>query len=103
VHSGTSQAKNYTYGVWTYRVRPDNLKVMMTATSKGKKAFGEAIRNQRKKCGYTQESFAFHCGLHRNYISGVERGVRNISLENTIKIASSLNLKVSELFILAGM
>lgn len=62
-----------------------------------------AIRKQRKKCGYTQESFDFHCGLHRNYISGVERGVRNISLENIIKVASSLNLKVSELFILAGM
>lgn len=89
--------------MWTYRVHPDNLEGMETTTSKSKKAFGEAIRKQRKKCGYTQESFAFHCGLHRNYISGIERGVRNISLENIIKVASSLNLKVSELFILAEM
>ena len=89
--------------MWTHRVHPVSLKTMKTAASKSKKEFGEAIRKQRKKRGYTQESFAFHCGLHRNYISGVERGVRNISLENIIKIASSLNLKVSELFILAGM
>ena len=45
-------------------------------------AFGQAIRKLRMEQGISQEKFADLCNLHRTYISDIERGVRNISLEN---------------------
>jgi len=47
--------------------------------------------------GISQEQFAFKCHLHRTYISDIERGVRNVSLENLEKIARSFDMSVSKL------
>ncbi len=54
------------------------------------KLFGDKIRELRKKRGLSQEDLAFKSGLHRTYISDIERGSRNVSLRNIEKIAKSL-------------
>ncbi|MGO9447336.1 MAG: helix-turn-helix domain-containing protein [Solirubrobacteraceae bacterium] len=61
-------------------------------------AFGEAIRGIRKQRGVSQEELALECGLDRTYISGIERGTRNPSLTNILKIAAALHVSPAELF-----
>jgi transcriptional regulator with XRE-family HTH domain len=41
---------------------------------------------------------AERAGLHRNYVGGVERGERNVALENIVKIANALSVPTKELF-----
>lgn len=60
--------------------------------------FGRAIRRVRQEQRINQEEAAERCGLHRTYYSGVERGVRNISLVNIEKIAKGLKKGLPELF-----
>src|SRR5215813_10500178 len=48
--------------------------------------FGRAIRRIREEQGINQEEAAERCGLHRTYYSGIERGVRNVSLVNIEKV-----------------
>ncbi len=52
--------------------------------------FGRAIRRVREEQKITEEEAAERCGLHRTYYSGVERGVRNVSLLNIEKIGKGL-------------
>ena len=59
---------------------------------------GEKSKELRNKRGVTQEELADRCGLHRTYISDVELGKRNISLENIERIAISLNRTLSDFF-----
>ena len=61
-------------------------------------SFGQTVRKLRADKGISQEKFADMCSLHRTYISDVELGKRNISLENVEKLAEALDLKISELF-----
>lgn len=61
------------------------------------KDFGIHLKNIRVQKNITQEQLAHLCELDRTYISGVERGKRNISLINLYKIASSLDIHPSEL------
>lgn len=56
-------------------------------------AFGNAIREIRNKKGISQEKLAELCDLHRTYISGVERGERNVSLVNIEKICKALGVR----------
>jgi transcriptional regulator with XRE-family HTH domain len=60
--------------------------------------FGRAIRRVREEQKINQEEAAERCGLHRTYYSGVERGVRNVSLRNIEKIAKGLKKTLPELF-----
>jgi len=60
--------------------------------------FGRAIRRIREEQGITQEEAADRCKLHRTYYSGIERGVRNLSLVNIEKVSKGLKLSLSELF-----
>ncbi|UIM99696.1 helix-turn-helix domain-containing protein [Yersinia ruckeri] len=60
--------------------------------------FGRKIRELRSARSISQEELAWACELDRTYISGIERGVRNPSLKNIIKIANALNIKPSTLF-----
>jgi transcriptional regulator with XRE-family HTH domain len=48
--------------------------------------------------GMSQEELAQRAGLHRTYVSGVERGLRNVSIDNIEKIAGGLGILVSTLF-----
>lgn len=63
-----------------------------------KQMVGEQIRRVRKLRQMTQEQLAEYSGLSFSYISDVERGTRNISLESLGKIISSLGVKPAELF-----
>ena len=60
--------------------------------------FGFAVKDRREALGLTQEEFAERAGIHRTYLSDIERGTRNVSLLNIERVASALSLTVSELF-----
>jgi len=60
--------------------------------------FGRAIRRIREEQKINQEEAAERCGLHRTYYSGIERGVRNVSLMNIEKVAKGLKTSLPELF-----
>lgn len=60
--------------------------------------FGANVKKFRQSKGYSQEKLAEISGLHRTYISSVERGARSISLYNIEKIAKSLSIEIYELF-----
>lgn len=47
-------------------------------------AFGRKVRAFRDKLGLSQEQLADKCGMDRTYISGIERGLRNVSLKNIV-------------------
>lgn len=58
---------------------------------------GQVVRAKRSKLGYSQEAFADKVGLHRTYIGSFERGERNLSLQNLVRIANALDLSLSSL------
>lgn len=60
--------------------------------------FGRVIRRIRAEQEINQEEAAERCGLHRTYYSGIERGVRNVSLVNIEKIAKGLKKSIASLF-----
>ncbi len=60
--------------------------------------FGKNVRNQRESRSLSQEKLADLSGLHRTYISSLERGKRNVSLVNIYKLAKALECEVIELF-----
>lgn len=61
-------------------------------------AFGKAVRFFREQIGISQEELAHRCGLHRTYLSDVERGERNIGLRNIHAIANGLGISLVDLF-----
>ncbi|HEX4005478.1 MAG TPA: helix-turn-helix transcriptional regulator [Acidobacteriaceae bacterium] len=60
--------------------------------------FGRAIRRVREEQQINQEEAAERCHLHRTYYSGVERGVRNVSLVNIERISKGLETTLTDLF-----
>jgi len=60
--------------------------------------FGFAVRLRREELELTQEGLAEKAGIHRTYLSDIERGSRNVSLINIEKMAAGLSLTMSELF-----
>ncbi|WP_282937127.1 helix-turn-helix transcriptional regulator [Paenibacillus sp. RC67] len=60
--------------------------------------FGQRVRELRHKTGMSQEALAIRCGMDRSYIGGVERGERNISLENISIIMNALDVDMSYFF-----
>ena len=67
-----------------------------------KALLGAAIKSQRSALGVSQEELAYRAGLHRTYISDMERGARNPSIESIAKLAHALEISVSALFEQAG-
>ncbi|HWB08609.1 MAG TPA: helix-turn-helix transcriptional regulator [Pirellulales bacterium] len=61
------------------------------------RAFGDVVRERRIKQGISQEALADAAGLHRTYISLLERGERNPSLAVLLQLASGLNVSASVL------
>lgn len=61
------------------------------------KLFGKKIKRLRLEKGWSQEDLADFSGLHRTYISGIERGLRNPTLCILEKLAESFNLSISDL------
>ena len=62
------------------------------------KALGKRIRQLRQARGWSQEHLANEAGIHRTYMWGIERGVRNPSLRHLTCIADALGLPIAELF-----
>lgn len=60
--------------------------------------FGNRIRELRARSGMSQEILAHRAGMDRSYLSGVERGLRNISLDNIERLAKALNVSISYMF-----
>lgn len=63
------------------------------------KIFGIEIRRRRTDLGLSQEKLAYLCDLHRTYIGSVERGERNVSLQNIVAIATALKCRPNELLL----
>lgn len=59
---------------------------------------GNNIRKYRLKKGWSQEKLAFECDLHRTYIGAVERGERNITVVNLIKIKEVLGIRLEDIY-----
>lgn len=63
-----------------------------------KSQFGNNVRRLREEKNWSQDRFAEETGLHRTYISGIERGVRNPTIEIVSQIAKALKIPIAELF-----
>lgn len=62
-------------------------------------ALGMAIRERREAAEISQEGLAGRCGLHRTYVGGIERGERNVSFANLLRLAAALDMRMSELLL----
>ena len=60
--------------------------------------FGQRIRELRQDRGLSQEDLAESAGIHRTYMSSLERGLRNVGLDNILAIATALDVSPSDLF-----
>ena len=60
--------------------------------------FGKRIRQLRLKKKWSQERLAEESDIHTTYISGIERGKRNLGIENVVKPARALKVDVGQLF-----
>lgn len=63
------------------------------------KALGQRIRALRTEHGYSQEAFADKCGVHRTFMGTIERGESNLSFQNIHKVAATLGISLSDLFL----
>lgn len=70
----------------------------MPARSTEHAALGDAVRGLRLDSGISQERLAAQAGLHRTYVGGIERGERNVSFANLLKLADALSVTSLELF-----
>ena len=61
--------------------------------------FGLAVSALRKEKGYSQERFALEANIARKYMSDIENGKRNVSLDVIKRIAEKLEIRVSDLFL----
>ena len=59
--------------------------------------FGRRVRERRNAMGLSQEALAARCGVHWTFLGQVERGQRNLSLHNMLKISKGLEVDPAEL------
>lgn len=65
--------------------------------------FGEAVRARRKALNMSQEALADYAGIDRSHMGKIERGERNVTLLNIVRIAEAMNCKSSDILIEAGL
>ena len=65
-----------------------------------RRQFGQHVQSLWKTKGHSQEQLAFLSGLDRSYMGGVERGRRNVSIDNIAALATALEVEIHELFLL---
>ncbi|GKW10954.1 MULTISPECIES: helix-turn-helix domain-containing protein [Pectobacterium] len=70
----------------------------MKTSDSVKVLLGQRVKTLRLEAGLSQEAFAEKCGLDRTYISGIERGIRNPTLEIIHIIANGLHTNLTTLF-----
>ena len=66
-------------------------------TPKARNIFARNLKKIRTEHGLSQEELADIAGLHRTYVGSVERGERNISIDNMERLATALNIQVQDL------
>jgi transcriptional regulator with XRE-family HTH domain len=69
----------------------------MNSQKSARIVFANNLRKLRHARGMSQEELALLTGIHRTYISSVERGMRNISIDNMERIASALGASLAEM------
>jgi transcriptional regulator with XRE-family HTH domain len=69
----------------------------MSAIQKHRRLLGEAVRAKRKQAGFSQEKLAEKADLSTVFISRIERGVESPSVDNLVKIARALGVRVRDL------
>lgn len=62
-----------------------------------RRILADNVRRLRGERGWTQEGLAFECELHRTFVAHVEREVRNISIDNIVKLAYALGVPAYQL------
>ena len=67
------------------------------------KELGQSIRERRKAQGLSQEALADASGVDRSHMGKIERGERNVTLLNLLRIADAIGCRPSELLAIAGM
>ena len=70
----------------------------MLAPSTVKQHLALQLRQLRREKGWSQEKLAEKASMHRTYLAGIERSLRNPSLENLIKLANALGVTLTALF-----
>ena len=63
-----------------------------------KRSLADRLRELRREKKWSQEKLAEQAEMHRTYLAGIERALRNPSLENLVKLANALDITVAELF-----
>jgi transcriptional regulator with XRE-family HTH domain len=71
--------------------------MILPVPQNSKAILGKTIRGRRMELGLSQEELAERANLHRTYVGGVERGERNVSLENIVRIAHALQIVPGQL------
>lgn len=72
-------------------------RVMKRQKSSARKRFAKKLRATREEQGLSQEALADAAGLHRTYVGSVERGERNISIDNIERLATALDVSAASL------
>ena len=67
------------------------------------KALGQAIRDVRKARSVSQEALAYNAGIDRSHMGKIERGERNVTALNLLRVAKALGVKPSEIFSKAAL
>jgi len=67
-----------------------------------RQVFGRNVREARKRLALSQEELAFKAEIDRTYISGIERGIRNPSLDLIVRLAAQLNTSPAALLLRPG-
>lgn len=75
--------------------------VLVAERSPAHAALGNAIREARRRHGFSQDELAAQSTLHRTYLGGIERGERNPSYANLLKLARTLNVDLSKIVLRA--
>jgi transcriptional regulator with XRE-family HTH domain len=70
----------------------------LSSPVKIKRALADRLRELRRGRKWSQEKLAEAANMHRTYLAGIERALRNPSLENLVKLANALDVTVAELF-----
>ena len=91
------QDQNFNYSKWTDRRRAVNLGGMTRELAALKKRIGSRIRQIRNDCRMSQEDLAFQADLTTSYLSQIESGKRNPSLETLLRLSSALHVELAEL------
>mgnify|MGYP003383652805 CR=1 FL=1 len=71
--------------------------VQRTAGSRARDTFAANLRRCREAKGLSQEALAAAAKLHRTYVGSVERGERNVSIDNMERLAGALGVELAEL------